>query len=187
MLAARAAGLGVHAVDQTEAGVEVASMQTLTDDAVILPKLFRRLSVYLGERGHSRATDVGRTAAGRSRCIGGQSERRQSGQHARDCPPGRAGFEPYPKREHRCALSVGLRRRPLRCEAEATSPGLASLPAPDSRRRTASQRFPSRSAAGSFSSMTTCASAPPTPSGSTRGPGEVVARVRRRRPAVGSS
>ena len=35
--------------------------------------------------------------AGRSRCIGGQSERRQSCQDARDCAPGRDGFEPASK------------------------------------------------------------------------------------------
>jgi endonuclease YncB( thermonuclease family) len=45
--AARAAGTGVFADDGTEQGVEVQSLRTLTDDAVLLPKLFRRLADYL--------------------------------------------------------------------------------------------------------------------------------------------
>lgn len=45
--AARAAGKGVFADDRTQKGVEVKSLATLTDDAVILPKLFRRLTDYL--------------------------------------------------------------------------------------------------------------------------------------------
>jgi endonuclease YncB( thermonuclease family) len=45
--AARAARLGVFAHDLTQTGVTVASLATLTDDAVILPKLFRRLTDYL--------------------------------------------------------------------------------------------------------------------------------------------
>jgi hypothetical protein len=44
---ARQAAKGVFADDRTEAGVTVASLATLTDDAVILPKLFRRLADYL--------------------------------------------------------------------------------------------------------------------------------------------
>jgi hypothetical protein len=38
---------GVWALDRTQKGVEVKSLATLTDDAVILPKLFRRLVDYL--------------------------------------------------------------------------------------------------------------------------------------------
>jgi hypothetical protein len=38
---------GVWALDRTQKGVEVESLATLTDDAVILPKLFRRLVDYL--------------------------------------------------------------------------------------------------------------------------------------------
>src|SRR4051794_15690801 len=45
--AARAAGLGVFAGDRTQEGVTVKSLATLTDDAVILPKLFRRLADFL--------------------------------------------------------------------------------------------------------------------------------------------
>jgi hypothetical protein len=45
--AAREAGKGVFARDRTQKGVEVKSLNTLTDDAVILPKLFRRLADYL--------------------------------------------------------------------------------------------------------------------------------------------
>lgn len=49
--AARDAGKGVYAVDQTISGVEIASLKTITDEAVILPKLFRRLSAYIKETG----------------------------------------------------------------------------------------------------------------------------------------
>jgi endonuclease YncB( thermonuclease family) len=45
--AARDAGKGVFARDRTQRGVEVKALTTLTDDAVILPKLFRRLADYL--------------------------------------------------------------------------------------------------------------------------------------------
>jgi hypothetical protein len=45
--AARDAGKGVFARDRTQKGVEVKALATLTDDAVILPKLFRRLADYL--------------------------------------------------------------------------------------------------------------------------------------------
>jgi endonuclease YncB( thermonuclease family) len=45
--AARAARAGVFADDRTQGGVTVASEATLTDSAVILPKLFRRLAEYL--------------------------------------------------------------------------------------------------------------------------------------------
>jgi endonuclease YncB( thermonuclease family) len=45
--AARTARAGVFANDLTQSGVTVESLATLTDDAVILPKLFRRLADYL--------------------------------------------------------------------------------------------------------------------------------------------
>jgi hypothetical protein len=45
--AAGAAHAGVFAADLTQTGVTVDSRATLTDDAVILPKLFRRLTDYL--------------------------------------------------------------------------------------------------------------------------------------------
>ena len=45
--AARKAAKGVFAGDRTQKGVNVKSLATLTDDAVILPKLFRRLTDYL--------------------------------------------------------------------------------------------------------------------------------------------
>jgi hypothetical protein len=45
--AARAARAGVFADDRTQSGVTVESLATLTDGAVILPKLFRRLAEYL--------------------------------------------------------------------------------------------------------------------------------------------
>jgi hypothetical protein len=38
---------GVWALDRTQKGVEIKGLATLTDDAVILPKLFRRLVDYL--------------------------------------------------------------------------------------------------------------------------------------------
>jgi len=38
---------GLWALDRTQKGVEVGSLATLTDDAVVLPKLFRRLVDYL--------------------------------------------------------------------------------------------------------------------------------------------
>jgi hypothetical protein len=38
---------GLWALDRTEKGVDVKSLATLTDDAVIMPKLFRRLVDYL--------------------------------------------------------------------------------------------------------------------------------------------
>ena len=44
---ARDAKKGVWAGDRTEKGVDVESLATLTDDAVLLPKLFRRLVDYL--------------------------------------------------------------------------------------------------------------------------------------------
>ena len=45
--AARAARAGVFADDRTQSGVTVESLATVTDSAVILPKLFRRLAEYL--------------------------------------------------------------------------------------------------------------------------------------------
>jgi hypothetical protein len=44
---ARTARAGVFKDDETESGVTVESLATLTDEAVILPKLFRRLVEYL--------------------------------------------------------------------------------------------------------------------------------------------
>jgi endonuclease YncB( thermonuclease family) len=44
---ARDAKKGVWAADRTEKGVDVESLATLTDEAVLLPKLFRRLVDYL--------------------------------------------------------------------------------------------------------------------------------------------
>jgi endonuclease YncB( thermonuclease family) len=41
------AGAGLWPQDRTQTGVEVVSLRTLTDEAVILPKLFRRLVDYL--------------------------------------------------------------------------------------------------------------------------------------------
>jgi hypothetical protein len=46
-LSARAGGKGLWALDLSQKGVEIQSVATLTDDAVILPKLFRRLVDYL--------------------------------------------------------------------------------------------------------------------------------------------
>jgi endonuclease YncB( thermonuclease family) len=45
--AARKARTGVFAHDGTQKGIDVQALTTLTDDAVILPKLFRRLVDYL--------------------------------------------------------------------------------------------------------------------------------------------
>jgi endonuclease YncB( thermonuclease family) len=44
---ARQAQLGVWAVDRTNAGFEVEGLDSITDEHVILPKLFRRLAEYL--------------------------------------------------------------------------------------------------------------------------------------------
>lgn len=38
---------GVFPVDKTNQGVQVTSMHSITDDAVILPKLFRRIATYI--------------------------------------------------------------------------------------------------------------------------------------------
>jgi endonuclease YncB( thermonuclease family) len=46
-LQARAAKKGVWPGDRSQKGVDVTSLATLTDDAVLLPKLFRRLVDYL--------------------------------------------------------------------------------------------------------------------------------------------
>ncbi|RKS77557.1 hypothetical protein CLV35_1246 [Motilibacter peucedani] len=45
---ARDAGRGVWPVDATTSGVQVRGLETLTESAVVLPKLFRRLVEYLG-------------------------------------------------------------------------------------------------------------------------------------------
>lgn len=44
---ARSAGLGIHARDVTTAGFSAATLADITDEAVILPKLFRRLIEYM--------------------------------------------------------------------------------------------------------------------------------------------
>jgi hypothetical protein len=44
---ARKAKKGVFTVDRTQAGAHIQSLASLTDDVVILPKLFRRLADYL--------------------------------------------------------------------------------------------------------------------------------------------
>jgi hypothetical protein len=44
---AREARLGVWAEDRTNAGFEVEGLDSITDEHVILPKLFRRLAEYL--------------------------------------------------------------------------------------------------------------------------------------------
>ncbi len=49
--AARNAERGLWPADRTHAGVSVAGLDSITDDAVILPKLFRRLIEYLGSGG----------------------------------------------------------------------------------------------------------------------------------------
>ena len=49
--AARDAGKGVWPGDRSRKGVDVKSLATLTDDAVLLPKLFRRLVDYLDLNG----------------------------------------------------------------------------------------------------------------------------------------
>ncbi|MGN8158536.1 hypothetical protein ACS8YF_07640 [Salinisphaera sp. SWV1] len=50
-LAARNAERGLWPADRTNAGVTVDSLAAITEDAVILPKLFRRLIEYLGTGG----------------------------------------------------------------------------------------------------------------------------------------
>ena len=49
--AARAKQIGLWADDVTNTGVDVTGLAVLTQDAVILPKLFRRLSEYLANTG----------------------------------------------------------------------------------------------------------------------------------------
>src|SRR5262249_3896337 len=44
---ARSQKLGVFAGDATQTGVTIESLATITDQAIILPKLFRRLAEYL--------------------------------------------------------------------------------------------------------------------------------------------
>jgi endonuclease YncB( thermonuclease family) len=51
--AAKARGKGLWPTDQTQSGTNVETLGTLTDDAVVLPKLFRRLIDYL----HLNASD----------------------------------------------------------------------------------------------------------------------------------
>ena len=54
---ARDASKGVWAGDRTQKGVAVESLATLTDDAVLLPKLFRRLVDYLSINDRDVALD----------------------------------------------------------------------------------------------------------------------------------
>lgn len=49
--AARGAGRGIYAVDKTNEGFDVSSLSTVTDDIVMMPKLFRRLATYIEETG----------------------------------------------------------------------------------------------------------------------------------------
>jgi endonuclease YncB( thermonuclease family) len=56
-VAARDAKKGVFAADRTQRGVTVKALGTLTDDAVILPKLFRRLVDYLQVNGDDPSLD----------------------------------------------------------------------------------------------------------------------------------
>src|SRR6185437_10881632 len=44
---ARQQRLGVFAGDATQSGVTIEALDTITDQAIILPKLFRRLAEYL--------------------------------------------------------------------------------------------------------------------------------------------
>jgi hypothetical protein len=48
---ARAAGLGVWPQDRTEAGATVTSLASITDEQVLLPKLFRRLASFIAANG----------------------------------------------------------------------------------------------------------------------------------------
>jgi len=50
---ARTAGLGVWGKDKTISGAEITGLSSITDDLVILPKLFRRLADYLRFTGGS--------------------------------------------------------------------------------------------------------------------------------------
>ena len=73
VVAARAAGRGIYAEDVTTTGFEVAGMASLTDDFVIMPKLFRRLSEYInstarGGGGGVRSASSKRWRRAESRC-----------------------------------------------------------------------------------------------------------------------
>lgn len=48
---ARQAGVGVYAADGTQAGFDATSLQVITDQVPIMPKLFRRLSDYMVNTG----------------------------------------------------------------------------------------------------------------------------------------
>lgn len=50
---ARAAGRGVYAADRTTTGFAVNSMKDLTNEHVIMPKLFRRLAEYVAKAGNA--------------------------------------------------------------------------------------------------------------------------------------
>lgn len=48
---ARSQSSGIHSVDRTNDGAEISSLKSITDDFVIMPKLFRRLTTYIEEKG----------------------------------------------------------------------------------------------------------------------------------------
>jgi len=48
---ARTNGRGLYAVDKTQSGFEATSLMSITDQIVMMPKLFRRLSTYIVETG----------------------------------------------------------------------------------------------------------------------------------------
>ena len=51
---ARGDELGVYSLDKTNAGFEAQTLKDITDEIVMLPKLFRRLSTYIEETGMVR-------------------------------------------------------------------------------------------------------------------------------------
>jgi hypothetical protein len=51
VIAARTAGRGIHALDATMSGIDADSIAVLTEEAAILPKLFRRLITYVVSHG----------------------------------------------------------------------------------------------------------------------------------------
>ena len=51
---ARGSNLGVYGVDQTNTGFTAETLKDITDDIVVLPKIFRRLSTYIKETGMVR-------------------------------------------------------------------------------------------------------------------------------------
>jgi hypothetical protein len=51
MIVARSEGRGLWPYDGTTTGFSVSDLQTLTDEVVVLPKLFRRIIEYIGNGG----------------------------------------------------------------------------------------------------------------------------------------